>query len=54
MAKQGLEVKLVNQDLMAIKESRVQRDLLDQRVKWDLLDLRAKKDPWAPQGFKEV
>ena len=53
-AKQGPEVKLVREGLEAIKEQRVQRDLLDQRVKWDLLDLRAKKDPWAPQGFKEV
>ena len=54
LAKQGLEVKLVKEDLKAIKESRVQwdfqdprakRDLLEPRAERDLLDLRAKKDP---------
>ena len=54
LAKQGLEVKLVKEDLKAIKESRVQwdfqdprakRDLLEPMAERDLLDLRAKKDP---------
>ena len=54
LAKQGLEVILVKEDLKAIKESRVQwdfkdprakRDLLEPLAERDLLDLRAKKDP---------
>ena len=54
LAKQGLEVILVKEDLKAIKESRVQwdfqdprakRDLLEPMAERDLLDLRAKKDP---------
>ena len=54
MGKQGPEVELVSEELEAIKEQRVQRDLLDQRVKWDLLDLRAERDLRVPQGCKEV
>ena len=48
LAKQGLEVKLVKEDLKAIKESRVQWDLLELReigVCKDFLDPVAKQGP---------
>ena len=45
MVKGVLEEKSVRKDQKAIKESRVQKDLLD---------LRAKKDPRDPQALREI
>ena len=59
MVKGVLEEKSVRKDQKAIKESRVQKDLLDLRAKWDPRDPQALReigvredfmDPMAKQG----